>query len=57
MIASRRTWFLPAISILAALMLSVVPLPEAVAAIGLVETTHVEAEGVCRACSSQREEA
>jgi Fur family peroxide stress response transcriptional regulator len=32
-------------------------LPEAVAEIGLVETTHVEAEGVCRACSSQSEEA
>jgi Fur family peroxide stress response transcriptional regulator len=31
-------------------------LPKAVAAIGLVETTHVEAEGVCRACSSQNEE-
>ena len=30
-------------------------LPEAVAEIGLVETTHVEAEGVCRACSSQSE--
>jgi Fur family peroxide stress response transcriptional regulator len=28
-------------------------LPEAVAAIGLVETTHVEAEGVCRTCSGQ----
>ena len=33
------------------------PLPEAVTAIGLVETTHVEAEGVCRACSSQHENA
>jgi Fur family peroxide stress response transcriptional regulator len=31
-------------------------LPETVAEIGLVETTHVEAEGVCRACSSQNEE-
>jgi Fur family peroxide stress response transcriptional regulator len=31
-------------------------LPEAVAAIGLVETTHVEAEGVCRTCSSQQQE-
>ena len=31
-------------------------LPESVAAIGLVETTHVAAEGVCRACSSQSEE-
>jgi Fur family peroxide stress response transcriptional regulator len=30
-------------------------LPEAVAAIGLVETTHVEAEGVCRSCSSHQE--
>jgi Fur family peroxide stress response transcriptional regulator len=30
-------------------------LPEAVAAIGRVETTHVEAEGVCRSCSSQQE--
>ena len=33
------------------------PLPEAVAAIGLVETTRVEAEGICRACSSQPEKA
>jgi Fur family peroxide stress response transcriptional regulator len=32
------------------------PLPEAVTAIGLVETTHVEAKGVCRACSSQPKE-
>jgi Fur family peroxide stress response transcriptional regulator len=28
-------------------------LPEAVDALGLVETTHVEAEGVCRSCASQ----
>jgi Fur family peroxide stress response transcriptional regulator len=32
-------------------------LPEAVAEIGLVERTHVEAEGICRACSSQQAEA
>jgi len=32
-------------------------LPEVVATIGLVETTHVEAEGVCRVCSSQQHEA
>jgi Fur family peroxide stress response transcriptional regulator len=31
------------------------PLPEAVSAIGLVERTHVEAKGVCRACSNQNE--
>jgi Fur family peroxide stress response transcriptional regulator len=32
------------------------PLPEAVAAVGRVETTHVEVEGVCRACSNQQQE-
>ena len=31
-------------------------LPEAAAAIGLVETTHVEMQGVCRTCSSQQGE-
>jgi Fur family peroxide stress response transcriptional regulator len=31
-------------------------LPEAVASIGLVETTHVEAEGLCGACSRKQQE-
>jgi Fur family peroxide stress response transcriptional regulator len=32
-------------------------IPGSVSAIGLVETTHVEAEGVCRACSNHQHKA
>lgn len=36
--------------------LDTVQLPEAVDSIGLVETTRVSAEGVCRACSSHNDD-